>query len=42
MEKHIRYSCKVINFKSRAFRSNMKRKINERLNSATLRSYFGI
>ena len=42
MEKHFRYSCKVINFKSRAIRSNMKRKFNERLNSATLKSYFGI
>jgi predicted metal-dependent phosphoesterase TrpH len=42
MEKHFRYSCKVVNFKSRALRSNVKRKINEHFNSTTLRSYFGI
>ena len=42
MEKHFRYSCKVINFKSRAIRANFKRKINAHLNSSTLRSYFGI
>lgn len=42
MEKHFRYSCKVINFKSRAIRSNVKRKINTHFNSTTLRSYFGI
>lgn len=42
MEKHFRYSCKVINFKSRNLRSNVKRKIHERLNSTTIKSYFGI
>ena len=41
MEKHFRYSCKAINFKSRAFGSNVKRKINEHFNSNTLKSYFG-
>ncbi len=42
MEKHIRYGCKVINFKSKSLRSNVKRKINQRINATTLRSYFGI
>jgi predicted metal-dependent phosphoesterase TrpH len=42
MEKHFRYGCKVINFKSKSLRSNVKRKINQRINSATLRSIFGI
>jgi predicted metal-dependent phosphoesterase TrpH len=42
MEKHFRYSCKVINFKSRAIRSNVKRRLNARFNSTTLRSYFGM
>ncbi len=42
MEKHFRYSCKAINFKSQAIRSNVKRKINAHFNSNTLRSYFGI
>ncbi len=42
MEKHLRYSCKVINFKSRNLRSNVKRKFHEHFNSTTLKSYFGI
>ncbi len=42
MEKHFRYGCKAINFKSRAIRSNMRRRFNERINSQTLRNYFGI
>ncbi len=42
MEKHLRYGCKVINFKSKSIRSNVKRRINQRFNSAALKSYFGI
>lgn len=42
MEKHFRYSCKMINFKSKVLRTNFKRKLNESINSSTLRSYFGI
>ncbi len=42
VEKHLRYSRKVINFKSRAIRSNVRRHINKRLHSGTLRNYFGI
>lgn len=42
MEKHLRYSCKVINFKSRSIRSTVKRRFNQRFNATTLRSYFGI
>lgn len=42
MEKHFRYSCKVINFKSKSIKSNVKRKLNQRINGTTLRSYFGI
>lgn len=42
MEKHIRYGCKVINFKSKSIRSNVKRKINKGLNSTNLRSYLGM
>ena len=37
VEKHIRYSCKVINFKSKAIRSNMRRRINERMNARHLK-----
>ncbi len=42
MEKHLRYSCKVINFKSKSIRSKVKRRFNQRLKSTALRSYFGI
>lgn len=42
MEKHFRYSCKMINFKSKSLRSNFKRKLNQSISSSTLRSYFGI
>jgi predicted metal-dependent phosphoesterase TrpH len=42
MEKHFRYSCKVINFKSKVLRNHFKRKLNQSINSSTLRSYFGI
>lgn len=42
MEKHFRYSCKMINFKSKVLRTNFKRKLNQSINSSTLRSYFGI
>jgi predicted metal-dependent phosphoesterase TrpH len=42
MEKHIRYGCKAINCKSQNLRSGLKRRINERFNATTLRSYFGI
>ena len=42
MEKHFRYSCKVINFKSRKLRTNVKRRLNAHINSSTLRSYFGM
>lgn len=42
MEKHFRYGCKVINFKSKSLRSNVKRRLNQRISSTTLRSYFGI
>jgi predicted metal-dependent phosphoesterase TrpH len=41
MEKHFRYGCKVINFKSRSIRSNVKRRFNQRFNATTLRSYLG-
>jgi predicted metal-dependent phosphoesterase TrpH len=40
VEKHLRYSRKVINFKSRAIRSNVRRRIHKRLHSRTLRNYF--
>ncbi|MEJ2156841.1 MAG: PHP domain-containing protein [Desulfobacteraceae bacterium] len=42
MEKHLRYSCKVINFKSRSIRSRVRRRFSQRFNSSTLRSYLGI
>jgi predicted metal-dependent phosphoesterase TrpH len=42
MEKHFRYGCKVINFKSRSIRSNVKRRFNQRFNATTLRSYLGM
>lgn len=42
VEKHLRYSRKVINFKSRAIRSNVRRQLHKRLHSGTLRNYFGI
>ena len=42
VEKHFRYSCKVINLKSRKLGSNVRRKFNTHINSSTLRSYFGI
>lgn len=42
MEKHFRYSCKAINLKSKSLRSNVKRRLNQRINATTLRSYFGI
>jgi predicted metal-dependent phosphoesterase TrpH len=42
MEKHFRYGCKVINFKSRSIRSNVKRRLNQRFNATTLRSYLGM
>jgi predicted metal-dependent phosphoesterase TrpH len=42
MEKHIRYGCKVLNFKSKSLRSNVKRKLHQRISATTLRSYFGI
>jgi predicted metal-dependent phosphoesterase TrpH len=42
VEKHLRYSRKVINFKSRAIRSNVRRQIHKRLHSGTLRNYFSI
>ena len=41
MEKHFRYSCKVINFKSRKLRSGVKRKFNAHINTPALRNYFG-
>ena len=42
MEKHFRYSCKVLNSKSKSFRSNVRRTLNQHLNGTTLGSYFGI
>ena len=42
MGKHFRYSRMALNHKSQHIRSTVKRKINERFNSNTLRSYFGI
>jgi predicted metal-dependent phosphoesterase TrpH len=42
VEKHLRYSRKVINFKSRAIRSNVRRQINKRIHSGALRNYLGI
>ncbi len=42
VEKHFRYSCKVINLKSRKLSSNVRRKLNTRINSSTLKSYFGM
>ena len=42
VEKHFRYSCKVINLKSRKLGSNVRRKLNTHINSSTLRSYFGM
>lgn len=41
MEKHFRYSCKVVNFQSRKLRSNVKRRLDAHISSATLRSYLG-
>jgi predicted metal-dependent phosphoesterase TrpH len=41
MEKHLRYGCKVINFKSRSIRLNVKRRFNQRFNATALRSYLG-
>jgi predicted metal-dependent phosphoesterase TrpH len=42
VEKHLRYGRKVINFKSRALRSNVRRTLNHHINPANLRSYFGL
>ena len=42
VEKHLRYGRKVINFKSRAFRSNFRRHINKHFHSDALKSYLGI
>jgi predicted metal-dependent phosphoesterase TrpH len=42
VEKHLRYSRKVINFKSRAIRSNVRRQIHKRFQSEALRNYFSI
>lgn len=42
VEKHIRYSRKVINFQSRKLRSNMRRTINAHINSDNIRSYLGL
>ena len=42
LEKNIRYSCKVINLKSQAIKSSMRRKINAHFSQQTLRNYFGI
>lgn len=42
VEKHIRYSRKVINFKSRAFRSNMRRTLNAHINTDNIKDYLGL
>ena len=42
VEKHFRYSCKVINFKSRKLRSNVKRQWNSHVHASTLKNYFGM
>lgn len=42
VEKHFRYGCKVLNFKSKSLRSNVKRKLNEHINSTLLKSYLGM
>ena len=42
MEKYFRYGCKVLNCKSQAIKTNVKRKFNGRFNSSALKSYFGI
>ena len=42
VEKHLRYSRKVINFKSRALRSNMRRTFNTRINTDNIRNYLGL
>ncbi len=40
VEKHIRYSCKVINFKSKAIRSNVRRKLDEHRGARRLKRSF--
>lgn len=42
VEKHLRYGRKVINFKSRALRSNVRRKIHTHFNSENIRNYLGL
>lgn len=42
VEKHLRYSRKVINFKSRTLRTNVRRQINKRFHTGALRNYFGM
>ena len=41
-EKNFRYGCKVINIKSQALRSNMRRKFNAHIKPYSLRNYFGM
>jgi predicted metal-dependent phosphoesterase TrpH len=42
VEKHLRYGRKMINFKSQALRSNMRRTFNTHINSEYLRNYLGL
>jgi hypothetical protein len=42
IEKNFRYGCKAINFKARAFGSNVRRKYDAHFRSESLRDYFGI
>lgn len=42
VEKHIRYSRKVINFKSRAFRTNMRRTLHAHINTDNIKNYLGL
>lgn len=42
VEKHLRYGRKVINFKSRELRSNVRRTINTHINPENIRNYLGL
>ena len=41
IEKNIRYGCKVINYKSQAVRSSMRRRFDKSPRAQTFRKYFG-
>jgi predicted metal-dependent phosphoesterase TrpH len=42
IEKNLRYSCMAINYKARAFGSNVRRKYDTHFKSESLRNYFNI